>query len=62
MTLSEEFTSRVDRSHNIIRLEEEIELLYHILYRNRNDVKVRHEMIEKIQYITNRIHDITFTP
>lgn len=62
MTLSEEFTSRIDCSHDTERLEEEIEILYHILYRNRNNVDVRLEMIEKIQYITQRVQDIKKPP
>lgn len=62
MTLSEEFTTRIDNSHDTKRLEDEIETLYHILFRNRNNVDVRLEMIGKIQYITQRVQDIKKPP
>lgn len=62
MSLSDEFISRIDNTFDERRLEEEIETLYHILFRNRDNVEVRQEVVDKIQYISRRLNDIKIPP
>jgi hypothetical protein len=60
--LSKEFTSRIDSCNDKQLLKKELESLYHILYRNRDNTEIRLEMIEKIKYITIRMREIDNPP
>jgi hypothetical protein len=60
--LSKEFTSRIDACDDKQLLKKELESLYHILYRNKDNTEIRLEMIEKIKYITIRMREIDNPP
>jgi hypothetical protein len=62
MILSKEFTSRIDSCNDEQLLKKEMETLYHILFRNRDNTEVRLEMIEKIKYISFRLCELNSPP
>lgn len=62
MELSESFKNRIDECSDRELLQQELDSLYHIMFRNKDNVDVRLEMIEKIKYITLRINELDNSP
>lgn len=62
MELSELFKNRIDECSDRELLQQELDSLYHIMFRNKDNVDIRLEMIEKIKYITLRINELDNSP
>lgn len=62
MPISQAYKGYIDNANDVADLKKEMEIMYHILYRNREKLDIRQECIEKIQYVIDRINELDNPP